>query len=272
MDNKEGLPTPTFAGSIPQHYEQYLGPMFFEPYAIEIANRIDPSSVKLALELASGTGRVTAHLREVLPSTAKLTASDISSDMLTIAQEKLKSANIEWKIIDAQDLPFDSNSIDLIVCCFGYMIVPDRTKAFKEAYRVLKPGATLLFSTWDKLESIGASDVYRKVVKKYLEEPLPEIYSLPFSMYDETEIKNMLRPAGFTKITVEKVKKQSVCSSVKEAAIGLTQGGPIYNEIVHRNPAWIEEIRAAVEKELSEKFGTSPLVAPMSAVITQAWK
>src|SRR4030095_13861476 len=113
-----------FSGPIPQHYDQFSGPMFFEPYAIEVSNRIDPSSVTIALELASGTGRVTRHLRGVLPSATKLIASDISSDMLAVAKEKLKALDINWELIDAQQLPFADNTIDLIVCCFGYMFVP----------------------------------------------------------------------------------------------------------------------------------------------------
>ncbi len=39
------------------HYEHFLGPLFFEPYAIEVAKRIDPSGVSVALEIAAGTGR-----------------------------------------------------------------------------------------------------------------------------------------------------------------------------------------------------------------------
>src|SRR5687768_16074319 len=92
----------SFSGSIPQHYEEYLGPLFFEPYAIEVTSRIDASRVELAVELASGTGRVTRHLRNRLSSTAKLVASDISEDMLTIAKEKLKTQKIDWQIIDAE--------------------------------------------------------------------------------------------------------------------------------------------------------------------------
>src|SRR5437773_8815392 len=90
-----------FSGSVPDHYDQNLGPLFFEPYAIEISNRIDRSSVDIALELASGTGRVTRHLRDVLLATTRLIASDISPDMLAVAKEKLKEANIDWQIIDA---------------------------------------------------------------------------------------------------------------------------------------------------------------------------
>jgi len=273
MDNKSGSSTDfSFSGSIPGHYEQYLGPMFFEPYAIEVAKRIDPPSVHFALELASGTGRVTRHLRERIPDTSKLVASDISQDMLFVAKEKLKNFNIDWQIIDAQQLPFNDNSIDLVVCCFGYMLVPDKSKAFTETYRVLRPDGMLLFTTWDKLEANGASYVYRKAAKKYLQDPLPESYNLPFSMNDETVIRSILQGAGFSKIIIEKVSKVAIGQTAKEAAYGLGQGGPVYNEIMKRNPAWIEEIKITVEKELTTKFGAAPMMAPMSAVISQAWK
>ncbi len=273
MNNKT-IPSPSlsFSGSIPRHYEQCLGPMFFEPYAIEVSKRVDPSSVHLALEIACGTGRVTHHLQKVIPSSAKLIASDISPDMLAVAEEKLKTSNIDWRIIDAQELPFDDNSIDLVVCCFGYMLVPDKPKAFAEAYRVLRPEGMFLFATWDKLELNAASYVYRKVAKKYLTDLPPESYNLPFSMNDEAVIKSLLLNAGFSKITIERVNKISVCSTAKEAAEGLAQGGSIYNEIIKRNPAWIEEIKETVEKELANKFGASPMSAPMRAVITEAWK
>jgi ubiquinone/menaquinone biosynthesis C-methylase UbiE len=107
-----------FSGSVPKHYDQFSGPMFFEPYAIEVSSRLDLSSVDVALELASGTGRVTRHLRNVLPSTTKLIASDISPDMLAVAKEKLNALDIDWEMIDAQQLPFEDDSIDLVVCCF----------------------------------------------------------------------------------------------------------------------------------------------------------
>jgi ubiquinone/menaquinone biosynthesis C-methylase UbiE len=246
--------------------------MFFEPYAIEVANRVEPSSVKLALELAAGTGRVTRQLRKRLLPSAKLIASDISEDMLQVAKEKLKDENIGWQIIDAQQLPFEANSIDLVVCCFGLMFVPDRLKAVSEVYRVLWPGGMFIFSTWDKLETVGASSVYRNIVKQYLTGPLPGSYDLPTSMHDESIIKPLLQDAGFSKISIEKVSKQSYCSSAKEATEGLTMRGAIYHEIMSNNPESIEEIKNQVEKELSEKYGAAPMVAPMSAVISHGWK
>lgn len=261
-----------FSGETAIHYEQCLGPMFFEPYAIEVCRRIDPSSVLLALEIASGTGRVTRHLRERIPAPAKLVASDISPDMLAIAREKLRNVDIDWQMIDAQQLPFSDNSIDLVVCCFGYMFVPDKQKAFAEAYRVLRPGGMLLITTWDKLELNAASYTYRNTALKYLQDPLPESYNLPFSMSDEVIIRSFLQDAGFSKIAIEKVKQVSISPTAKEAVNSLAQGGLIYNEIMKRNPAWMDEIKMTVERELSEKFGMAPMIAPLSAVISQAWK
>lgn len=92
--------------------------------------------VSLALEIAAGTSRVTRHIRARIAASAKLIVSDISADMLAEAKKKLSYLDIDWQNIDAQQLPFRDNSIDLVVCCFGYMFVPDKSKAFAEAYRV----------------------------------------------------------------------------------------------------------------------------------------
>lgn len=261
-----------FSGKVAIHYDECLGPMFFEPYAIEVAKRIDPSDIHLALEIASGTGRVTRHIRENIPVSAKLIASDVSNDMLAIAKEKLKDYDIEWKNIDAQQLPFEDNSVDLVVCCFGYMFVPDRSKALAEAYRVLRPGGMLLFTTWDKLELNAASYICRRIALKYLDNFDYESYNLPFQMNNDADIDSLLRASGFSQILIEHVKQYSVCESAKEAVNRLTRGGFIYNEVEKRNAAWLEELRITAEKELSEKFGEAPMIAPMSAVVIEARK
>ncbi len=254
------------------HYDEFLGPMFFEPYAIEVAARIDPSSVSLVLEIAAGTGRVTRHIRKRIPASANLIASDISEDMLAVAKRKLEGLEIDWRNIDAQQLPFSDNSIDLVVCCFGYMFVPDKPKAFAEVLRVLKPGGMFLFTTWDKLENNAASYITRSAAKKYFEGPFPESYNQATSMNDEALIRPLLKHAGFSKISIEKVQKHSVCTTAREAATVLVQSGPFFHEIKKRNSAWIDEMVVTVEKELSEKFGVAPMIAPISAVISQAWK
>jgi ubiquinone/menaquinone biosynthesis C-methylase UbiE len=194
--------------------------------------------------------------------------------MLAIAKEKLSHLSIDWQIINmnAEQLPFDDNSIDLVVCCFGFMFVEDKPGAYAEIRRVLRPGGSLVLSTWSKLEENAASHVFRKTVKQFLGDSLPETYRLPFSMPDPEEIKQALLLAGFSKATSEISMKSSVCASAKEAAFGLMHGGSLYEEIKNRNPMWLDQIPAIVEKELAEAYGIAPMRAPMKAVISQAWK
>lgn len=272
MSNELPSGAARFSGSVPAHYDEWLGPLFFEPYAIEVAGRIDPSMITTALELACGTGRVTRQLRKRLSPDARFIASDLSEEMLAVAKEKLKEENIEWAVIDACAIPYPDNSMDLVVCCFGYMFVPDRMQAFREAFRVLKKGGMLLFTTWDEMKYNGASNVYRKAVKKYVGDTLPDSYKLPFAMHDAGEIKEQLKSVGFIEINAERCVKNSISESAAHAAEAITQGGSIYNELIQRNPAWVKETRIEVEKELAEKFGEAPMVAPMSALVCSALK
>jgi len=264
-------PTISFTGSIPANYDRYLGPFFFEAYAIDVSSRVNLSAQHV-LELCCGTGRVTNHLRKILTPTCELIASDISEDMLAIAREKLKGQNIDWRVIDAQEIPLEDGSCDLVVCCFGYMLVPDKEKAFVEALRVLRPGGTLLMSTWDKLENNHASNVFRKIVKDYFGDSLPESYRLPFSLNDPESIKQLLLTAGFSKVSIDIVEKVPSGFSAKEVAYALVHGGALYNEIMNRNSSWVEEITDALEKQLTTKYGRMPMLAPMRALICQAVK
>lgn len=64
----------------------------------------------------------------------------------------------------------------------------------------------------------------------------------------------------------------SISQTAGEAADGLARGGSIYNEIMKHDPSLVEEIIKKLEKELSETFGAAPMIAPMTAVVCQAWK
>src|SRR5687768_5374193 len=261
-----------FTGSIPANYDKYLGPMFFEPYAEQVGQLFDPLRANDVLELCCGTGRLTRHLREKLLSTSRLVASDLSPDMLSIAKKKLENLESEWRIIDAQALPFKDESFDLVVCYFGYMLVPDKQKAFAEGYRVLRKDGKQVMATWDKLDNNAASHVFRTALKRYMGDNLPEHYKLSYSMHDTESLVTMLKEAGFPVVRSEQVEKECNADNSLTAAQGLVKGGSLYNEIMKSDPALAEEIITTVERELAEKYGRSPMHAPMSAIITQAWK
>lgn len=63
-----------FTGSIPETYDQYLGPLFFEPYAQDLYDRLEGKTYQRILELACGTGRVTRHLADLTREEGQLYA------------------------------------------------------------------------------------------------------------------------------------------------------------------------------------------------------
>lgn len=102
-----------FTESVPENYDRYMGPMLFEPYADDIAGRLDVRDGMRVLEVACGTGIVTRHLRDRLPAGSELVATDLSEPMLGFARRKFEAnAAITWQQADAMALPFPEQSFD----------------------------------------------------------------------------------------------------------------------------------------------------------------
>src|SRR6185369_12563902 len=80
-----------FAGSIPDVYERYLGPMLFAPYAADLARRVRALAGRRVLEVGAGTGLVTRALLEALPD-AEIQATDLNGAMLALAASRVSSA------------------------------------------------------------------------------------------------------------------------------------------------------------------------------------
>ena len=69
--------------------------------------------------------------------------------MLDHAATKPTLHRVQFRQADALQLPFDDQSFDAVVCQFGVMFFPDRSAAFREANRVLRPGGRFLFNVWE---------------------------------------------------------------------------------------------------------------------------
>jgi ubiquinone/menaquinone biosynthesis C-methylase UbiE len=116
-----------FDGLIPENYDRYLGPVLFEPFAIDLASRLDTAVATDVLELACGTGILTRELRRRLPVSSRLVATDLNDPMLHHAKaSSIGYTGIEWKQANASAVPFPDSSFDVVVCQFGLMFVPDK--------------------------------------------------------------------------------------------------------------------------------------------------
>jgi SAM-dependent methyltransferase len=153
-----------FAGSIPSLYDRYLGPVIFEPYAQDLANRLSTLNAERVLETAAGTGIVTRALVGSLAPNVKIVATDLNQPMLDHAAKAVSSSRVSWQKADAQALPFPDRTFDAVVCQFGAMFFPDKQQAYREARRVLKPGGHFIFNVWDRIEHNEFADLVTAAV------------------------------------------------------------------------------------------------------------
>lgn len=261
-----------FRHSMPELYDRYMSPLFFEPCAelvAELARHFQPNDI---LETAAGTGIVTRAVHRALPG-AKIVATDVNEAMLQVAAQRLRSDQVSFQQANAQALPFDDDSFDLVLCQFGIMFFPDRVQANREAHRVLRSGGHYLVVTFDALERNPVAKIVGEAVGVlYPDDPPRYMEEGPFCYTDPLQIQDDLLAAGFAKIEVRTVTARSRAVSAHEAAFGICQGGPFRAEIEKRDPQGLERATDAAAEALRKFEGREGLQAPMSAHIAIASK
>jgi ubiquinone/menaquinone biosynthesis C-methylase UbiE len=263
-----------FAGSIPRTYDEVLVPLFFQPYADDLAKRLSSRRVTRVLEVGCGTGAVTRALVAALPAGAEIVATDLNPAMLERAKAVTDagSRRIEWHPADAMSLPVADQTFDAVACQFAAMFFPDKPRAFGELRRVLKPGGVFLFSVWDRIENNEFADVVTAaLVERFPEHPPRFLARTPHGYFDTAVLAADLRAGGFAaKPAIETVAFRSRASSAREAAIACVHGTPMRNEIEPiGGPAALAEAAEVAEAALAARFGPGPIDGKIQAhVIT----
>lgn len=179
-----------FIGSIPQYYDQYLGPLIFEEYGADLARRISVPSGGTVLETAAGTGIATRHLRNALPNDVRIVVTDLNEPMLEFAKRKFAShPNIEFQSADATQLAFADDSFDAVVCQFSLMFFPDKPAAIREAARVLRPGGTFAFSLWDSYAHNHLIRTVNDTLSSLFPKNPPSFFDTPYGYHRIDEVK-----------------------------------------------------------------------------------
>ncbi|HXW09111.1 MAG TPA: methyltransferase domain-containing protein [Steroidobacteraceae bacterium] len=259
----------TFAGGIPEIYERHMVPLFFEPYARDLAARLAPLGAQRVLELAAGTGVLTRHLARVLDPRASLVATDLNPQMIEQAKQRGTDRAVDWQVADALSLPFEDGSFDLVVCQFGAMFFPDKGQAWMEARRVLRPGGRLVFNVWDRIERNGFDDtVQRAVAALYERDPPSFMARVPHGYYDEDTIRADLRRGGFTvDAAIETLELPTVAPSPRDPAVAICQGTPMRHEIEAKGAGEVLRATEAAAAAVLARFGQRDLVAESRALL-----
>ncbi|WP_290653098.1 bifunctional demethylmenaquinone methyltransferase/2-methoxy-6-polyprenyl-1,4-benzoquinol methylase UbiE [Idiomarina sp.] len=128
---------------------------------------IDCSGVRQGmkvLDIAGGTGDLTAQFARRVGPQGEVVLADINDAMLKVGRDKLRDkghvGNIRYVQADAEQLPFDDNSFDIITIAFGLRNVTDKPAALRSMFRVLKPGGRLLVLEFSKPITPALEQVY----------------------------------------------------------------------------------------------------------------
>jgi ubiquinone/menaquinone biosynthesis C-methylase UbiE len=261
-----------FAGSIPENYDRYMVPLIFEPYATDLARRVAPLSRSAVLEIAAGTGVVTRALAPKLSPDASYTVTDLNQPMLDYAASRqTPDSRIKWRQADALALPFEDAAFDLVCCQFGAMFFPDRSLAYREAKRVLKPGGHFLFSVWDRIEeNIFADDVTNALAKMFPNDPPRFLARTPHGYHDTALIRTELEGAGFSRVAVETRAEQSRASSPRVPAVSYCRGTPLRDEIEARDPGKLEAATDYAASAIADRHGSGEVAAKIQAHVIVA--
>jgi SAM-dependent methyltransferase len=126
------------------------------PVSSHLVDLIKIKSGESVLDVACGNGNTAITARR---KGANVIGIDITPELLEIAKEEEKIAQvtgIEWKEGDAQNLPFEDESFDVVLSTFGHMFASRPDLAAKELIRVTKEGGRIGFATWSPELAIGS--------------------------------------------------------------------------------------------------------------------
>jgi SAM-dependent methyltransferase len=175
-----------------------------------LLRELRPRAGDTILELAAGIGETGFEAAEALGATGRLISSDWSPAMLEAARRRgaeLGVENVDYRVIDAERIELEDDSIDGVLCRFGYMLMADPAAALAETRRVLRPGGRVALAVWGAVERnpVFAIIGMTLVQRGHIPAPEPPPAPGPFTMASPEHTEELLRAAGFAEVRTEEV-------------------------------------------------------------------
>ncbi len=172
------------------------------------------------LELAAGVGDTGFEAATIAGPRGRLISTDFSPEMVDVARRRggeLELENVDYRTMDAEQIELDADSVDGVVCRFGYMLMADTEAALAETRRVLCRGGRLVLAVWSAPERNPWITLLAGTLIELGLVPPPEPGGAdPFTMAIPERTEGLLADAGFTKIRLEEVPVRFAFSDVDD--------------------------------------------------------
>jgi SAM-dependent methyltransferase len=176
--------------------------------AERLVDALDPQPGETILELACGPGDTGFAAAARLGASGKLLSTDFAEGMVAAARRRsveLGLTNVEHRVMDGQEIDLPDESVDGVLCRWGYMLMPDPAQALTETSRVLRPGGRVAFSVWaDARDNPWAAVAGRVAVELGFAEPPEPDAPGPFRLGDIARLRALVG-AVFASFEIEDV-------------------------------------------------------------------
>ncbi len=180
----------------------------------QILRRAALGSGQQVLDLCTGPGWLAIEAASLVAPGGKVVGIDLSSGMLAQAGTNLREAgatNVEFYLMDAEDLSFPAASFDRVLCSLGLMHLPDPRRAAASMARVARPGARLTASVWAAGdESFGG--LLAQSLQAAAGDRLPVDYGYVTRLGPLGVLEELLTEAGWSEVETERPPSVSVAT------------------------------------------------------------
>ena len=198
----------------------------FENGAYKMSDKlINMSKVKQAsrvLDIATGIGEPAIAVAKRVGTGGHVMATDISLQMLSIAKKRAIEEHLEgiidFKVGDAATIDLPESNFDAAVCRLGLMFLDELDSGLSNIYKSLVTGGHFAASVWATSEKVPQLALAMDTVRKVLNIPLPSSSRTPgpYSLADETILKNSFIRCGFKDIEIERINVTFEFDTVEE--------------------------------------------------------
>jgi SAM-dependent methyltransferase len=175
------------------------------------------------LDVACGTGNAAIRAAE---AGAQVTGVDLTPELFDAARAEAADAGVtvDWVQGDAEELPFEDKSFDVVLSTFGCMFAPRHAVAASEIARVLRPGGRVGLTAWTSEGGMGS---FFRTVGAYMPPP-PPIAQPPALWGNEDHVRDLFAESGidleFRRETVEQAQFESPDQAIEYMS---TRFGPM---------------------------------------------